>query len=35
MIKICVVEDENIILNYYKELFRSYQEEFSGKKILK
>lgn len=33
MIRICVVDDENIILNYYKELFRCYQEEYSGKKF--
>lgn len=35
MIRICVVDDENIILNYYKELFKCYQqlsEEYSNKK---
>lgn len=32
MIKIAVVDDEKIILNYYKELFRCYQEEYSGRK---
>lgn len=30
MIRIAVADDENIILNYYKDLFRSYREENAG-----